>query len=39
MIKTHQTKPKRRREGVYLKKDFIKMIQNLLKKMKLQKIG
>ena len=36
----HQTKQKRRRYGVYLKKDFrimiVKMIQNLENKMKLQ---
>ena len=36
----HQTKQKRRRHGVYLKKDFrimiVKMIQNLENKMELQ---
>ena len=40
MINTHQSKQKRRRYGVYLKKDFrimiVKMIQNLENKTELQ---
>ena len=40
MINAHQTKQKKRREGVYRKKQFrimiVKMIQNLENKMELQ---